>query len=211
MAQRTPARPRVFFDIDIDDWRASHARAAAFVEATNLRYGLSTDRLQDLGGSERVRVRRDLYPNDYEWSSRGPIRMKPRREVSATFSVPLSSATGVCFVSALFSPHVHSLCTFLFSLCHILSLSRALSLSLSLSLSLALALSRSLSLSLSLSQRIVFEVWPDVAPLAVKNFIALATGSKGSGASGKPLHYAGNAFHRVVQVRFLSSDSITSI
>ena len=82
MAQRTPARPRVFFDIDIDDWRASHARAAAFVEATNLRYGLSTDRLQDLGGSERVRVRRDLYPNDYEWSSRGPIRMKPRREVS---------------------------------------------------------------------------------------------------------------------------------
>ena len=123
----------------------------------------------------------------------------------------LSSATGVCFVSALSSPHVHSLCTFLFSLCHILSLSLALSLFLSLSLSLALALSRSLSLSLSLSQRIVFEVWPDVAPLAVKNFIALATGSKGSGASGKPLHYAGNAFHRVVQVRFLSSDSIASI
>ena len=152
MAQRTPARPRVFFDIDIDDWRASHARAAAFVEATNLRYGLSTDRLQDLGGSERVRVRRDLYPNDYEWSSRGPIRMKPRREVSATFSVP--RCRGIyrqlpAFALYLRCPVLtYTHCARFFSRCVIFSLSLFLSLSLVLSLSL----SRSLSLSLSLAR-----------------------------------------------------------
>ena len=160
MAQRTPARPRVFFDIDIDDWRASHARAAAFVEATNLRYGLSTDRLQDLGGSERVRVRRDLYPNDYEWSSRGPIRMKPRREVSATFSVP--RRRGIYRQLPAFALYLrcsvltYTHCARFFSRCVIFFLSLALSLfpsllSLSLSLSLFLSLSLALSLSLSLT------------------------------------------------------------
>ena len=38
-------------------------------------------------------------------------------------------------------------------------------------------------------ERLTIEVWPDVAPLAVKNFLALVTGEKGKGAAGKRLHY----------------------
>ena len=47
-------------------------------------------------------------------------------------------------------------------------------------------------------ERIVFELYDDVAPLAVANFRALCTGEKGMGKSGKPLRYAGNHFHRVI-------------
>jgi cyclophilin family peptidyl-prolyl cis-trans isomerase len=43
------------------------------------------------------------------------------------------------------------------------------------------------------------EIWPDIAPLACENFLALVTGEKGiSGGSGKKLHYAGCPFHRIV-------------
>eukprot|EP00947_MAST-08B_sp_MAST-8B-sp1_P006078 g6078.t1 len=117
---------RVFIDVDIDGWRAAYARAAEFVAATNLRYKLSSDRLELLGGSEKKRIRSELYPNDYEWSSGGKIVTRRRVE------------------------------------------------------------------------RIVFELWPKVAPLAVENFLGLVRGDKGKGECGKLLHYVGIPFHRVV-------------
>ncbi|MBI5501297.1 MAG: peptidylprolyl isomerase [Deltaproteobacteria bacterium] len=47
--------------------------------------------------------------------------------------------------------------------------------------------------------RIVFELFADVVPRTAENFRALCTGEKGTGRSGKPLHYKGSTFHRIIQ------------
>lgn len=46
--------------------------------------------------------------------------------------------------------------------------------------------------------RIVMELRADVAPKTAENFRALCTGEKGVGTAGKPLHYKGSAFHRII-------------
>ncbi len=47
--------------------------------------------------------------------------------------------------------------------------------------------------------RVVFELFADVVPKTAENFRALCTGEKGVGRSGKPLHYKGSSFHRIIQ------------
>jgi len=113
--------------VDINDTRAAYQRACDFVAARNLAYNLTSNVLEELGGSEKKRVKESLYPNDFEWSQKGRIclRMPP--------------------------------------------------------------------------ERIVFELFPDKAPLAVENFVALIKGSKGVGDCGKPLHYKGCPFHRIIK------------
>eukprot|EP00252_Welwitschia_mirabilis_P002831 TRINITY_DN1282_c0_g1_i1.p1 TRINITY_DN1282_c0_g1~~TRINITY_DN1282_c0_g1_i1.p1 ORF type:complete len:173 (+),score=19.86 TRINITY_DN1282_c0_g1_i1:661-1179(+) len=46
--------------------------------------------------------------------------------------------------------------------------------------------------------RVVMELFADVVPRTAENFRALCTGERGVGRSGKPLHYKGSTFHRVI-------------
>uniref|UniRef100_A0A7S3ESB1 peptidylprolyl isomerase n=1 Tax=Haptolina ericina TaxID=156174 RepID=A0A7S3ESB1_9EUKA len=46
--------------------------------------------------------------------------------------------------------------------------------------------------------RIEMELFAEVCPKTAENFRCLCTGEKGTGKRGKPLHFAGSSFHRVI-------------
>merc|ERR1719460_1127075 len=57
--------------------------------------------------------------------------------------------------------------------------------------------------------RITFQLRSDVTPICAENFRCLCTGEKGTGASGKPLHYKGSGFHRVIPQFMLQAGDFT--
>ncbi|CAL5194578.1 unnamed protein product [Lathyrus oleraceus] len=46
--------------------------------------------------------------------------------------------------------------------------------------------------------RVVMELFADATPKTAENFRALCTGEKGIGQLGKPLHFKGSGFHRII-------------
>jgi len=49
------------------------------------------------------------------------------------------------------------------------------------------------------AKRMEFELFKNLVPKTVENFRSLCTGEKGMGSIGKPLHYKGNKFHRLIK------------
>jgi peptidylprolyl isomerase len=57
--------------------------------------------------------------------------------------------------------------------------------------------------------RIVLGLFGDDVPRTVKNFVVLATGEAGNSKSGKPLHYKGSVFHRIIPEFMLQGGDFT--
>lgn len=57
--------------------------------------------------------------------------------------------------------------------------------------------------------RIICELYSDAVPRTAENFRCLCAGSRGQGRRGKPLHYRGCAFHRIVPNFVIQGGDIT--
>ena len=69
-----------YLDIDIDDSTKRYQNCVDFVKSKNLSYGLSSNRLVELQGSELARLP-ELYESDYEWSQKRMLVRLPNQRI----------------------------------------------------------------------------------------------------------------------------------
>lgn len=54
------------------------------------------------------------------------------------------------------------------------------------------------------------QLYMDITPKTAQNFLSLCTGEKGVGAKGKPLHFKGSTFHRVIEQFMIQGGDFTN-
>jgi peptidylprolyl isomerase len=98
-------RIHVYLDLDFNDSRAAYKRAVDFVDANSIKYSLSSNVLDELGGREMKSIP-ELFANDYVWSEANPgkVLTKPQSATRLVFELDTNNSPLAC-------ENFHALCT----------------------------------------------------------------------------------------------------